>query len=130
MLRLFLVAALLALASSASLLVLPPLAGSTVRSSAGAPGSQSPIKLDVEAQGPVALHVLVANEDGEAVAETVTKPLFAFRVEQGKVTQAQIMECRQFTETRQHGDFSYPVVTLHCGEVTLVLSGVDLTTHN
>src|SRR5690348_13272031 len=82
-----------------------------------------------EPKGNAAIHILVANDDGEAVGETVTKPLFAFRVEEGKVTQAEIMKCQQQTEHRQQGEFSYRTVVLKCGDVKLVLSGVDLTTH-
>jgi len=90
---------------------------------------QVPARLDTEAKGRAAIHILVANDDGEAVGEAVTKPLFAFRVEEGKVQGAAIYDCQQETEHRHQGDVSYPVVVLRCGDIKLALTGVDLTNH-
>jgi hypothetical protein len=88
----------------------------------------TPLYTDVEAKGHAVVHILAANEDGEAVAEVVGAPLFAFRIENGKVSPG-VFECEQKTETREKDSVSYPVVVLNCHDVTLVLVGVDLTTH-
>ena len=101
-----------------------------------------PIRADVAAAGGHAVvHILSANEDGEAVGETVTPTLIAFRVEEGHVDGAGVLQCEQIQETRtvppreSHGDqelsrvneVNYPVVTLHCGSIKLAVVGLDLT---
>lgn len=83
--------------------------------------------LDVKADGKASIHILSANEDGEAVGEAVTSPLFAFRVEEGHVAGASILDCKQETEVRQKESVDYPVVVLKCGDLKLALVGVDLT---
>jgi hypothetical protein len=100
-------------------------------------------RLDVPARGHAVIHILSANEDGEAVGEPVTPALVAFRVEAGHVDGAAILECEQNTETRRvparesHGDqelsrvqdvVDYPVVVLTCAEgIKLAVVGLDLT---
>jgi hypothetical protein len=88
---------------------------------------QQPKPLDVKAEGKAPIHILSANEDGEAVGEAVTSPLFAFRIEEGHLDQAGILDCRQETEMRQKESVDYPVVVLKCGDTKLALVGVDLT---
>jgi len=89
--------------------------------------AKKPTGMEVKAQGKSILHILAANEDGEAVAESVTQPLFAFREESGHVDGAAILECQQATEEREKEGVKYPAVVLDCGDVKLVLVGVDLT---
>jgi hypothetical protein len=88
---------------------------------------KSPVRAEVGAKGHAVIHILTANEDGEAVGESVTAALVAFRVEAGELRGSAVLECEQATETRQQGDFSYPVVVLQCGEVKLAVVGLDLT---
>lgn len=88
---------------------------------------QQPKPLDVKADGKAAIHILSSNDDGEAVGESVTAPLFAFRIEEGHLGQAGILDCRQETEVRQKESVDYPVVVLKCGDLKLALVGVDLT---
>ena len=85
-------------------------------------------RMDVDAHsGHSVIHILSANEDGEAVGESVTPALIAFRVEAGHVDGAAILECEQTTETRTEKDVSYHVVILQCGDTKLAVSGLDLT---
>jgi hypothetical protein len=105
-----------------------------------------PTHLDVPARGHVVLHILTANDDGEAVGEPVTPALVAFRVEAGHVDGAGILECEQVQEMRQAhppqatsadnpapegtnaGTVDYPVVVLNCTNGTkLAVVGLDLT---
>src|SRR5579872_3904496 len=53
--------------------------------------SPAPIKTEVPAHGHAVIHILSANEDGEAVGEAVTSPLIAFRVENGHVYGAAVL---------------------------------------
>lgn len=85
-------------------------------------------RLDVDAHGGHSvIHILSANEDGEAVGESVTPTLIAFRVEAGHVDGAAILECEQNTETRTEKDVSFHVVVLTCGDTKLAVVGLDLT---
>ena len=83
----------------------------------------------VAVQGHAVIHVLRSNEDGEVVAESVTTPMFAFRMEQGARPDPIVLNCSQAQETRTNeAGLSYPVVVLRCeGGRTLVLVGVDMT---
>jgi hypothetical protein len=92
-----------------------------------AQGEHKDQPLDVKADGKAAIHILSANDDGEAVGEAVTSPLLAFRVEEGHLDQAVILDCLQETEVRQKESVDYPVVVLKCGALKLALVGVDLT---
>ena len=83
--------------------------------------------VEVPAKGHAVIHILSANEDGEAVGEAVTSPLIAFRVENGHVDGAAILECEQETETRKESDVSYHVIALTCGDTKLAVVGLDLT---
>ena len=105
----------------AFLLVVSILALSALDTARGALG------MPVKAEGSATIHVLAANDDGEAVAESVTAPLFAFRVEEGHVDGAAILNCQQITEEREKDGVSYPVVVLKCGDIKLALVGVDMT---
>jgi len=97
---------------------------------------QTPARMDVPARGHAVIHILSANEDGEAVGESVTPALVAFRVEAGHVDGAAIIECDQVQEMRQAhpatnpdaGSVDYHVVVLNCGGgVKLAVVGLDLT---
>ncbi len=90
----------------------------------------APPRMDVAARGHAVIHILTANDDGEAVGEPVTPALVAFRVEEGKIDGAGVIECEQDQETRQAegSTVTYPVVVLNCGAgVKLAVVGLDLT---
>lgn len=86
------------------------------------------VALPVEAQGQSSLHVLSISDEGEVIAETVTSPLFAFKIESGMIAPG-IHDCTQATEHRKVSEVDYPVIVLQCGEVKLALVGADLTVH-
>lgn len=95
-----------------------------------------PTRLEIPVTGQVVIHILSANEDREAVGESITPALVAFRVEQGEAKPGIYDKCEQETETRtshvdrdgQGFDFTYPAVVVNCsGGIKLVVVGIDLT---
>ena len=74
----------------------------------------------------VLLHVLNADVDGEVVAESVTTPIFSFRVESGQAEKAAVLRCNQIAEERETAGVKYPVILVACPNLKMVLSGVDL----
>ena len=105
----------------------------------GASAQLEPVHTEVSAQGQALIHILRANDEGEAVGESVTSPLVAFRVEEGTLSDGEFLECEQVQETRTEKDVSYHVVTFqHCKErgaartaspeeAKLSVVGLDLT---
>ena len=73
----------------------------------------------------VLLHVLKADVDGELVA-TARHPAFGFHVESGAPAEDSWLVCEQSEEMRTKEGVQFLVIVATCGDVRMVLTGVDL----